>query len=234
MGGVINLKERLEVLKGEILACCQKAGRKSTEVRLVPASKGVESDDLRKAYDLGLKVFGENRVQEARVKQPLLPPDIEWHFIGGLQRNKAKEAVRLFALIHSVDSVELARELDRRAGESGKVQRILIEVNMGGEASKHGVEPGMAGPLAEAAWACKNLELSGFMTVAPYEADLEKVRPYFAGLRMLRDEMEAFSGKKLPELSMGMSHDYKAAIEEGATIVRVGTALFGARVAAAP
>jgi pyridoxal phosphate enzyme (YggS family) len=219
----------LERVRSVIGSAAVKAGRDPLTVKLVPASKKVSPEVLRIAYDSGLRVFGENRVQEARDKQPLLPANTEWQFIGGLQKNKAKEAVRLFSLIHSVDSVELAQEIDRRAREAGKVQQVLIEVNVGGEISKHGAAPEQVSPLAGAIFACNNLELKGFMTVAPFFEELEKVRPFFRKLREIRDELEQRSGAKFPELSMGMSHDYQIAIEEGATIVRVGTALFGAR-----
>ena len=229
MNTVTELKDSLNRLLETIKLSADKVGRSPGSIRLIPATKGVSADVLSRAYGLGLKTFGENRVQEAREKQPLLPPDTEWHFIGGLQRNKAKDAVRMFSLIHSVDSLELAQELNRRAGLLNKVQSVLIEVNVGGEESKHGANPGQLEPLVSAVLNLKQLELKGFMTVAPYEEDLEKVRPFFARLRGLRDEMERRLGAALPELSMGMSHDYGVAIEEGATLVRIGTALFGSR-----
>ncbi|MDR1191108.1 MAG: YggS family pyridoxal phosphate-dependent enzyme [Verrucomicrobiales bacterium] len=225
----IELEENLARVRAVITDAAARAERDPLTVRLVPASKHVPPETLRLAYGAGLRVFGENRVQEARAKQPLLPADIEWHFIGGLQKNKARDATRLFALIHSVDSVELAQELDRRAREAGKVQRVLIEVNVGGEASKHGASPPAVPALADAIFACDNLELRGLMTVAPFCEEVSKVRPFFRRLRELRDDLERDAGAKFPELSMGMSHDFAAAVEEGATIVRVGTALFGAR-----
>jgi pyridoxal phosphate enzyme (YggS family) len=221
--------DNLSQLQAAIQAAAAKVGRDPLTVKLVPASKKIGPEVLRIAYDSGLRVFGENRVQEAKVKQPLLPANCEWHFIGGLQKNKVKESVRLFSLIHSVDSIELAQEIDRRAREAGKVQNVLIEVNVGGESSKHGVPPEQVSPLADAVFACNNLELKGFMTVAPFFEELEKVRPFFRKLREIRDDLEQRTGASFPELSMGMSHDFQIAIEEGATIVRIGTALFGAR-----
>ena len=229
MDSTTDLQDRLKLLWQSIESSATKTGRDTASIRLIPASKGVTPEVLSQAYEIGLRVFGENRVQEAREKQPLLPADTEWHFIGGLQRNKAREAVRLFSLIHSVDTPELAQELDRRAGQAVKVQSLLIEVNVGGETTKHGTEPEDAGSLIETVLKLKHLDLKGFMTVAPYDEDLEKVRPCFTRLRSLRDEMEIKYGVSLPELSMGMSHDYQVAIEEGATLVRIGTALFGSR-----
>jgi pyridoxal phosphate enzyme (YggS family) len=225
----IELAGNLSRVREAMQAAAVRAGRDPLAARLVPASKKVSPEVLRLAYDAGLRVFGENRVQEAKAKQPLLPANTEWQFIGGLQKNKVREAVRLFSLIHSVDSVELAREIDRRAREAGKVQRILIEVNVGGESSKHGAAPAAVDALADAVFACGNLELQGFMTVAPFFEEVEKARPFFRQLRVVRDDLEQRTGARFPELSMGMSHDFQAAIEEGATIVRVGTALFGER-----
>ncbi|MDR1146442.1 MAG: YggS family pyridoxal phosphate-dependent enzyme [Verrucomicrobiales bacterium] len=224
-----ELEHNLARVRAVMQAAAAKAGRDPSAVRLVPAVKKVPPEILRLAYDAGLRAFGENRVQEARAKQPLLPANIEWHFIGGLQRNKVRDAVRLFALIHSVDSTALALEIDRRAREAGKIQHVLLEVNVSGESSKHGAAPADVAALADTIFACDQLELTGLMTVAPFFAEVEKTRPFFRRLRELRDELEQRAGATFPVLSMGMSHDYAVAIEEGATIVRVGTALFGAR-----
>ncbi|MDR1305218.1 MAG: YggS family pyridoxal phosphate-dependent enzyme [Verrucomicrobiales bacterium] len=224
-----ELEQNLACVRAVMRDAAARAGRDPAAVRLVPAVKKVPPETLRLAYDAGLRAFGENRVQEARAKQPLLPANIEWHFIGGLQRNKVRDAVRLFALIHSVDSAELAREIDRRAREAGKIQQVLLEVNVSGESAKHGVAPADVAALAETIFACDQLELTGLMTVAPFCAEAEKTRPFFRQLRELRDDLEQRAGATFPVLSMGMSHDYAVAIEEGATIVRVGTALFGAR-----
>ena len=224
-----QFEQNLARVRAAINAAAAGAGRDPATVTLLPATKKVSPETLRLAYDSGLRVFGENRVQEAKAKQPLLPGNCDWHFIGGLQKNKARDAVRLFALIHSVDSVELATEIDRRAGEAGKTQQVLLEVNVGGETSKHGIAPAAVPALADAIFACDNLELRGLMTVAPFSVDPEKARPFFRRLRELRDELEHRAGASFPELSMGMSHDFPLAVAEGATLVRVGTALFGER-----
>jgi pyridoxal phosphate enzyme (YggS family) len=229
-----HLADRWEELKERIAAAAERSGRKGEEVRLLPASKTVSPERLRECVELGIRTFGENRVQEAKSKQSLLPGSIQWEFIGGLQRNKAKDAVRLFQLIHSVDSPELCRELHKRATEQGKIQPVLIEVNIAGESSKHGVAPEAAGELVVLANGLASLEVRGFMAVAPFFEDLEKVRPCFARLRELRDSIEADTGLLLPELSMGMSHDFEIAVEEGATVVRLGSALFGDRPKAKP
>jgi len=224
-----TLTQRWWMLNEELAALALRSGRTVDQVRLCPASKTVPPEILQETYRLGQRCFGENRIQEAREKIPALPSDTEWHFIGGLQRNKARDAVRLFTLIHSVDSISLVEELARRAQQAGKVQAVLLELNMGGEVNKHGVEPEALPPLVEAVMSQSTLELRGFMTVAPHHEDAELVRPYFARLRGLRDQAEQWSGKKLPELSMGMSHDYRVAVLEGATLIRIGTALFGGR-----
>lgn len=206
-----------------------KAGREADAVRLVSASKQVSPETLRNFWDAGLRCFGENRAQELKAKAPLLPENCEWHFIGVLQTNKVGDVVKLAKLIHSVDRMELIKEIEKRAAALGKVQRVLIEVNVGGEASKHGVLPSEAHVLVEAANAAPHIEVIGLMTVPPFCENMEKARTFFATLRKLRDKIQEQSGCLLPELSMGMSHDFEAAIEEGATMVRIGTALFGSR-----
>jgi pyridoxal phosphate enzyme (YggS family) len=238
---LIDQKQSMSVLvenwgeiREKIAVAERKAGRESGSVRLLPATKTVEPERLQELVDFGVRVFGENRVQEAKAKQGRLPGSVRWEFIGGLQRNKAKEAVRLFDLIHSVDNVELCLELHKRAMEAGKIQPVLIEVNIAGEGSKHGIAPEQAGRLAALANEQSCLEVRGFMTVAPFFEDLEKVRPYFAKMREARDAAERETGLLLPELSMGMSHDFETAIGEGATVVRIGSALFGERAKLKP
>ncbi|HMK55174.1 MAG TPA: YggS family pyridoxal phosphate-dependent enzyme [Dissulfurispiraceae bacterium] len=213
-----------------------RAGRRPEDVRLVAVTKTIGIDLIRQACDVGLRVFGENKVQEAQNKVSALRsemPDIriEWHMIGHLQRNKAKPAVGLFDLIHSLDSEELAADLDRAAGSLGKVQRVLIQVKLSMEETKSGVAEEGLSPLVGRVANLRNIKLEGLMTMPPFFDDPELSRPYFRRLRELRDEL----GKKgfaLPELSMGMSHDFEVAIQEGATLVRIGTAIFGERRAA--
>jgi pyridoxal phosphate enzyme (YggS family) len=213
----------------KIAAAATAAGRSPESVRLIPASKSVPPERLRDFFDAGQKVFGENRIQEARAKIPLLPSSCRWHFIGGLQRNKVRDAVAWFDLIHSVDSLALLEEIDLKARAAGKIQQVLIEVNVAGESSKHGCRPEEAGTLIARAQNLAAVEVLGLMTVAPYHEDPELARPSFALLRRLRDQLEAEHGWRLPELSMGMTHDYAVAIAEGATMVRIGSGLFGTR-----
>jgi pyridoxal phosphate enzyme (YggS family) len=213
----------------KIAAAATAAGRSPESVRLIPASKSVPPERLRDFFDAGQKVFGENRIQEARAKIPLLPSSCRWHFIGGLQRNKVRDAVAWFDLIHSVDSLALLEEIDLKARAAGKIQQVLIEVNVAGESSKHGCRPEEAGTLIARAQNLAAVEVLGLMTVAPYHEDPELARPSFAQLRRLRDHLEAEHGWRLPELSMGMTHDYAVAIAEGATMVRIGSGLFGTR-----
>ncbi|HAR45471.1 MAG TPA: YggS family pyridoxal phosphate-dependent enzyme, partial [Nitrospiraceae bacterium] len=179
----------------------------------------------------GQRVFGENRVQEARDKIAQLGGLATWHLIGSLQKNKAKYAVKLFDLIHSVDSLELAQEIDQQAARAGKIQRVLIEVNIAGEDAKAGINVGTAVDLAREAAKLRNIRIQGLMTMPPYSEDPENSRPYFQRLRELAGVIikENISGLSLQELSMGMSGDFEVAVEEGATMVRVGTAIFGSR-----
>lgn len=208
------------------------AGRAPAEVKLLPVTKTKPAAMLQMAYDLGLHTFGENYIQEARDKfAELAALDIRWHFIGHLQSNKAKYAVKMFDLIHSVDSLNLAEALNKEAGKIGKLQQILVQVNEGGEASKSGVTPEATLELIKAVAVLPNLKVLGLMTLPPFFDNPEAARPYFADLRKIRDEINAMdiSGVELIELSMGMTGDFEAAIAEGSTMVRIGMALFGAR-----
>ena len=198
----------------------------SRDVKLIGASKTVSADRIREAYDAGMRSFGENRIQEAISKIEKLPADIEWHFIGHLQSNKAKEAVRYFSWIHSVDSVRLLTVLNKEAEKQQKQIRALIEINLGNEETKHGAEPAQLADILKALEGLEYIQVSGLMAIPPFFNDPEMVRPYFRRLRDL-----AATDAKLTELSMGMSHDYAVAVEEGATMVRIGTALFGERPA---
>ena len=223
------LEENYSRLCGEIRQAAERAGREPAAVRLLAVSKKMPAERLRILWGLGHRLFGENRVQEARAKIPEMPAGGEWHFIGGLQTNKAKEAVEWFDVIESVDRPELAAELQKRAEVAGKNLKVLIEVNVGGEAAKHGAKPEDAGALLNAINGMSRLEVRGLMAIPPFREEPEEARPFFRKLREIRDHLEQSSGAALPELSMGMSHDFPVAIAEGASLVRIGTALFGPR-----
>lgn len=222
-----DVAERLAELRDRIAAACAAAGRRTGEVELLAVSKTFPAEAVKEAYEAGHRLFGESRQQEASPKIAVLPGDIHWHFIGSLQRNKARKVLGEFDAIHSVDSLRLAEHLDRVAGEDAKRPEIYLEVNVAGEESKGGFSPAdlirSAGELA----AFKNLEIRGLMTIPP--DDLEQARRWFAAARELRDRLRAASGLLLPSLSMGMSGDFEQAILEGSTIVRVGSFIFGHR-----
>ena len=222
-----EIRERFTIVLARVGAAAYKAGRDASTIRLVLASKTQPSEAIRAAANAGARDFGENYVQEAIAKRAELSDltDIRWHLIGHLQTNKVKVAASGFALIHSVDSVRLAEAL-ARAQPSPRVH-ALIEVNLGGEASKTGVAPDGVAAILDAAR--DKLEIDGLMTIPPPAASAEAARPYFAQLRELRDRLATQSGYALSELSMGMSDDFEVAIEEGATIVRIGRAVFGER-----
>ena len=208
-----------------------KSRRDVGQVKLLAASKSQSVELIRAALGAGVALVGENYVQEAASKKPLLTESIEWHMIGHLQRNKAKMAVNLFDVFESLDNVALARELDKEGQKRNKIIRAFVEVNLGDEASKTGIIESEAVSLLEQIAGLSHLRIEGLMSVAPYKDDPEEVRPYFRRLRLLQERLSGFRAPhvELRELSMGMSHDYTVAIEEGATIVRIGTALFGAR-----
>ena len=227
-----SLGQCLEEVRGRIRAAAARSGRKPEDVVLVGVTKTVEVERVREAVGLGLTDLGENRVQEAQAKIAALGRDrARWHLIGHLQRNKAARAIGLFDRVHSVDDVDLAESLSRHAVAAGRALPVLVEVNVSGEATKFGVAPGMLGPLLERVATLPGLRLDGLMTVGAPVGDAEEARPAFARLRALRDEAERRLGRRLPELSMGMSGDFEVAVEEGSTMVRVGSALFGARPA---
>jgi len=227
-----RIDERLEALRKEIGEACRRSGRKTDEVVLVAVSKSQPVETIRKAYDLGQRVFGENRVQELLKKQPELPPDIEWHLVGTLQRNKVKQVIGRVSLIHSVDSLALAKEISRQAVLRGVTVNALLQVNIAEEASKHGF---LQKELAEAVKEIHDLpgiKIKGLMTIAPIARHPEEARPVFRRLRELAEEMRALGlpGLEMDELSMGMSDDFQVAVEEGATLVRIGSRIFGPRV----
>ncbi len=224
-----DLSSRLARLRQTIDEAARRSGLNPDEIELIAVSKTQPVEAIVEAMREGIVRFGENKVQEARGKIETLGRG-QWHLIGHLQTNKARDAVRLFDSIDSVDRNELAEEIDRRAEALGKIQNVLLQVNIARESTKFGCTPEAASQLAEAINALPRLCLRGLMTIAPYSPEPEKSRPHFAGLRELRDKIEAETGLKLPVLSMGMSGDFSVAIEEGSTSVRIGTALFGQRL----
>jgi len=228
MGTVTEIAENLATIQARIATACERAGRDSREVQLVAVSKFHPPNSVAAAASLGLSIFGESRVQEAKSKIPLCPARLEWHLIGHLQSNKARDAVALFTTIQSVDSLSLAQELQRQAEKQSRTLRILLEVNVAGEATKFGWTPTrLLAELTEIN-SLPRLEIHGLMTMAPF-ATPEKVRPVFRQLREFRDRCADSLGAPLPVLSMGMSSDFEIAIEEGATLIRIGSSLFGKR-----
>lgn len=225
-----GIPERVRAVRRRIEEAAAACGRDPAEIRLVAVSKTWPPQAVVAAHEAGLGVFGENYVQEARDKIAALAAlPLRWHLIGHLQANKAKVAVRLFDLIHTLDSVRLAREIDRLAARIPKVQDVLIQVSLAGEETKSGASPAEVPALLAEASRLSHLRVLGLMTIPPYFDDPERARPCFARLRALRDRLEEESGIALPELSMGMTGDFEAAIAEGATLVRIGTAIFGNR-----
>jgi pyridoxal phosphate enzyme (YggS family) len=226
-----EIGQRLDALRRRVAAACRRAGRESRDVVIVGASTMQPVESLQAAHDAGLVVFGENRVQEAARKAPQLPTTIDWHLIGPLQSNKARRAVELFSTLHSVDRPKIARVIDRVAGELGVRRRGLLEINIAGEQSKHGLAPEGLLESASAMVELQNLEIVGLMAIPPFGPDPESSRPWFRRLRALRDQLSELGA--LPGwqgwLSMGLSGEFEVAIEEGATHVRVGTSLFGPR-----
>ena len=231
----MSIAQNMALVRDRIAAAARRAGRQPEDIALMAVSKTFPAERIREAYDSGLRLFGENRVQEFAGKTDALRDlhSAEWHLIGHLQTNKAAKAVELFAAVDSVDSLRLAQKLNASAQQLGKKLKVLIEVNVGGEAAKSGVAPesGELEELLSAAPELEHLEFRGLMTIPPFNDDPQEARPYFRKLRDLRDQI----ARRLPafnmrELSMGMSHDFEVAIEEGSTCVRVGTAIFGERV----
>ncbi|MBU3664943.1 MAG: YggS family pyridoxal phosphate-dependent enzyme [Chthoniobacterales bacterium] len=212
-----------------IARAANRRGRDPLTVRLVAVSKTHPAEAVSAAVAAGQHLFGESRVQEARDKIPACPRNLEWHFIGHLQKNKVRQALPLFSFFHSIDSTELARTMDRIAGESGRTVDGLLEVNVSGEQSKYGFTPAVLRAEFAGLAALPKLRLRGLMTMAPYSDNPEEARPVFQALRELRDELQRTHTHPLPELSMGMSGDFEPAVEEGATLVRVGSSIFGAR-----
>jgi PLP dependent protein len=225
----MDLTANWEALQGRIRAACDRAKRDPGSVTFVAVSKNQPPDAIRAAADLGLGLFGENRMQEAKSKIGLCPGKLRWHMIGHLQSNKCRDAVHFFDLIQSVDSLALAQEIEKWAGKAAKTMPILLEVNVAGEAAKFGFKPEQLLVDLAAVNALKRIEIHGLMTMAPWTPEVERVRPVFQRLRELKGQCEQILGAPLPHLSMGMSSDFEVAIEEGATMIRVGSALFGPR-----
>ena len=224
-----EIEANLERVNSAVAAAAEKAGRPVEEIQLVAVSKTHSAESVHAAFDAGQVLFGESRVQEARAKIPLLPSSLRWHFIGHLQKNKIRHALPLFELLHSIDSLALARDVDRIAAEDGLRPRVLLEVNVAGEGSKFGFQPDALRAELEALLQLNRLTIEGLMTIPPLATEAEASRKYFVALHELRDGLEKEFRVQLPQLSMGMSDDFAVAIEEGATLVRVGTAIFGER-----
>jgi hypothetical protein len=225
-----SIASNLAGIRERIAQSAARAGRTTDDITLVAVSKTFPPEAIRAAYELGLRHFGENRVQEWELKRAAVADlDATWHLIGHLQSNKARRAANLFNRVDSVDSIALAQKLDAAAASEAKQLKVLIEVHLGGEETKSGVQEADLPSLAENIVRLQHLDLLGLMAIPPYFDEPERVRPYFKKLRELRDRVSAWLSKPLGILSMGMSHDFEIAIEEGATEIRVGTSLFGER-----
>ena len=224
-----TLRDRFGDIQDRITAAAERSGRHAAAVQLVAVSKSHPPEILREAIEAGVVVFGENRIQEARMKIPLLPRSARWHFIGHLQSNKVRQALSFFELLHGVDSLSIARDIDRIAGELGLYPRVLLEVNVAGEGTKFGFTPDALRRQIEEIVHLGRLEIAGLMAIPPPAPEAEDSRRYFVRLRELRDALQDEARIGLPELSMGMSGDFEVAVEEGATMGRVGSALFGER-----
>ncbi|MFM2167791.1 MAG: hypothetical protein RIS79_2162 [Verrucomicrobiota bacterium] len=224
------LADRLHAIHERLRTACERSGRDASSVDLLAVSKTFPVEAIREAMDAGQLLFGENKVQEVLAKAPELPSKLRWHLIGHLQSNKVRKILPLVDAVHSVDSIDLARDIQRIGGELGLFPKVYLEVNLAAESTKHGFKPAelREGGL-DALYDMDRLHIQGLMCIPPFDPMPEKTRPYFATLRTLRDELEKLGGAPLPKLSMGMSHDFEVAIEEGATIVRVGSAIFGER-----
>jgi pyridoxal phosphate enzyme (YggS family) len=225
----MGFAENLAAIQQRMADACARVDRSPDSVTLVAVSKNHTPDEIREAAAAGQTLFGENRVQEGKLKTSLCPGHLRWHMIGHLQSNKARDAVHFFQMIESVDSLALAQEINKWADKSAKTMPILLEINVAGESSKFGYRPEQLVAELEQINALPKIEIHGLMTVAPWAEDPEKVRPVFRRMRELKEQCEQILGAPLPHLSMGMSGDFEVAIEEGATMIRIGTALFGPR-----
>ena len=225
------LKDNFEEVEKKIQAACDRSGRRREDITLIAVSKTKPVDMLKEAYDFGTRIFGENKVQEITEKYDALPRDISWHMIGHLQRNKVKYIIDKVDYIHSVDSVRLAETIEKEAAKHNLTVKILVEVNVAGEESKFGLSPEEVLPFIEEISEFSHIQVCGLMTIAPFVENPEENRPYFSRLRKLSVDIDSkkVNNVNMSMLSMGMTNDYEVAIEEGATMVRIGTGLFGAR-----
>ena len=224
-----SVAENLKNVRAQIAQAAAKAGRTAGDIELVAITKTHAAEKVREAIEAGQTLFGESRVQEARARIPELPSSLRWHFVGHLQKNKIRHALPLFELFHSVDSLALAQEMNRIAADEGMHPRVLLQVNVAGEGSKFGFSPDKLGEQMEELLALQRLSILGLMTIPPLADKAEASRTYFVRLRKLRDALQGEFHVDLPQLSMGMTQDFPIAVEEGATLVRVGTAIFGER-----
>ncbi len=224
-----DIAANLERIHERMNQACARAGRQPEEVALVAVSKTKPAEVIQEAVDAGQVLFGENRVQEVMQKKPLLPSRLRWHLIGPLQSNKVRKILPLVEMIEAVDSLDIARDINRIAAELGLHPKVLLEINVATESSKHGFSTTMIRQQLEELYRLDRLYIQGLMCIPPFDPTPEHSRRHFQQLRTLRDELEKSGGAPLPVLSMGMSHDFDVAIEEGATLVRVGTAIFGGR-----
>ena len=224
-----SIAENLEIVRARIAAAAERSGRTSNEVTLVAVSKTFPAGIVEEAVAAGQTVFGENKVQEGIAKVPALPNHLEWHLIGHLQKNKIRKALPLFGWIETIDSLGRARDIDRIAGELKLCPSVLLQVNISQDNAKFGLSVDQVQDNLNEMLQLENLKIRGLMTIPQFEPDPEDSREYFSALRELRDRLAAGAGADLPDLSMGMSHDFEVAIEEGATFVRVGSSIFGQR-----
>ena len=225
----MDIPARLADIRARMLGSCMRAGRTAESVRLIAVTKTRSADEITRAVQAGIADLGENRVQEAEAKLLRVDGAVRWHLVGHLQKNKARRAVELFDYIHAVDGIELGRRLDRIAEEVGKRPICFVQVDLAGEETKHGLSESELLPALDALGQLENLNVEGLMALPPYFEQTEEVRPYFRRLRELSERARQRGLLRGAELSMGMSHDFEVAIEEGATMIRVGTALFGTR-----
>lgn len=224
-----DIAERLNQIRERISTACARAGRDVNSVELVAVSKTKPAEVIQEAVDAGQLLFGENRVQEVLLKRPVLPSKLRWHLIGPLQSNKVRKILPQVEMIEAVDSLDIAKDINRIGAELGLHPKVLLEINVAVESSKHGFGAQQIREQLEELYGLDRLYIQGLMCIPPFDLTPEQSRKYFVQLRTLRDELEKLGGAPLPVLSMGMSHDFEVAIEEGATLVRVGTAIFGGR-----
>lgn len=231
MESSVSIAENLERVRERLARAARSMGRDPEQIELVAVTKEVDVPLIEEAIEAGVQIIGENRVQEAKSKYEGISRPARWHLVGHLQRNKVKTALEIFELIHSLDSYRLAQEISRRAQQLGRVVEVLVQVNISGEYSKYGVSPQETVDFIRSISALEGLAVKGLMTIGPFLPDLEQVRPYFRLLRELRDQVEAAAipGVEMRYLSMGMSHDFEVAVQEGANLVRIGSAIFGRR-----